>query len=52
MDKFEHLYRTEKEKNEQLEARLTQMRNDYEHLKAVHEILIHRIRIIADGVGR
>ncbi len=52
MDIYEALYKDERKKNEQLQATLTQIRNDYAHLKAVHEILMHRLRIIVEGEGR
>lgn len=52
MDKFETLYKLEKQKNEQLSAQLAQVQSDYAHLKAIHEILLHRLKIIVDGVAK
>jgi hypothetical protein len=49
MDKFEFLYREEHKRAEQLQGELNQIQADYAHLKAVHDILIHRLKTIVES---
>lgn len=49
MNTYEILYREEKKKREQTEAQLNIIKGEYEHLKSIHEILLHRLKIIVEG---
>lgn len=49
MDRFEFLYREEHKRAEQLQGELTQLQADFAHLKAVHDILIHRLKTIVES---
>lgn len=49
MERFEFLYREEHKRAERLQDELTQLQADYAHLKAVHDILIHRLKTIVES---
>ena len=53
MNTYEILYCEEKKKREQTEERLNALKAEHDRLKAIHEILLHRLKTIVEaGEGR